>query len=68
MTVVPIFVLLCGVGFCSFVSYNLVRMPALAPFAETLGAGTGHGGVHRRRFDHDGHSSEAPRLARYPTW
>ena len=39
MTVVPIFVLLCGVGFCSFVSYNLVRMPALAPFAETLGAG-----------------------------
>ena len=39
MTVTPIFVLLCGVGFCSFVSYNLVRMPALAPFAETLGAG-----------------------------
>ena len=39
MTVVPIFVLLCGVGFCSFVSYNLVRMPALAPFAESLGAG-----------------------------
>ena len=39
MTVIPIFVLLCGVGFCSFVSYNLVRMPALAPFAETLGAG-----------------------------
>ena len=39
MTAIPIFVLLCGVGFCSFVSYNLVRMPALAPFAETLGAG-----------------------------
>ena len=39
MTVVPIFLLLCGVGFCSFVSYNLVRMPALAPFAESLGAG-----------------------------
>ena len=39
MTVTPIFVLLSGVGFCSFVSYNLVRMPALAPFAETLGAG-----------------------------
>ena len=39
MTGTPIFVLLCGVGFCSFVSYNLVRMPALAPFAETLGAG-----------------------------
>ncbi len=39
MTVIPTFVLLCGVGFCSFVSYNLVRMPALAPFAETFGAG-----------------------------
>ena len=39
MTVTPIFVLLCGVGFCSFVSYNLVRMPALAPFAESFGAG-----------------------------
>jgi MFS family permease len=32
------FVLLCGVGFLSFVSYNLVRTPALAPFAESLGA------------------------------
>lgn len=39
MNVTPIFGLLCGVGFCSFVSYNLVRMPALAPFAESLGAG-----------------------------
>ena len=39
MTITPVFVLLCGVGFCSFVSYNLVRMPALAPFAESLGAG-----------------------------
>jgi len=39
MTVTPIFVLLCGLGFCSFVSYNLVRMPVLAPFAETFGAG-----------------------------
>ncbi|MYA27941.1 MAG: MFS transporter, partial [Nitrospira sp. SB0666_bin_27] len=39
MSVSPIFVLLCGVGFSSFVSYNLVRMPALAPFAESLGAG-----------------------------
>lgn len=39
MNVTPIFVLLCGVGFCSFVSYNLVRMPALAPFAESFGAG-----------------------------
>ena len=35
----PVFVLLCAVGFCSFVSYNLVRVPVLAPFAETLGAG-----------------------------
>lgn len=33
------FILLCGVGFFSFASYNLVRMPALAPFAESLGAG-----------------------------
>ena len=35
----PVFLILCGVGFCSFLSYNLVRMPALAPFAESLGAG-----------------------------
>ncbi len=34
-----VFVLLCAVGCCSFISYNLVRMPALAPFAESLGAG-----------------------------
>ncbi len=33
------FILLCGVGFLSFVSYNLVRTPTLAPFAESLGAG-----------------------------
>lgn len=39
MTGDPIFVLLCGVGFCAFVSYNLVRMPALAPFAASFGAG-----------------------------
>ncbi len=39
MTVVPAFLLLCVVGFCGFVSYNVVRMPALASFAETLGAG-----------------------------
>lgn len=39
MSPTPVFLLLCGVGFCSFMSYNLVRMPALAPFAETLGAG-----------------------------
>ncbi|MDT7043988.1 MFS transporter [Candidatus Nitronereus thalassa] len=35
----PVFLILCGVGLCSFMSYNLVRMPALAPFAESLGAG-----------------------------
>ncbi|NKB80823.1 MAG: MFS transporter [Nitrospirales bacterium] len=33
-----LFVVLCGVGFLSFISYNLVRMPALAPFTESLGA------------------------------
>lgn len=32
------FLLLCGIGVCSFLSYNLVRMPALALFAESLGA------------------------------
>lgn len=35
----PVFLILCAVGLCSFMSYNLVRMPALAPFAESLGAG-----------------------------
>ncbi len=39
MTIIPSFVLLCLVGLCGFVSYNMVRMPALASFAETLGAG-----------------------------
>ena len=39
MILTPVFWLLCGVGCCSFISYNLVRMPALAPFAESLGAG-----------------------------
>ena len=39
MTIVPAFLLLCVVGFCGFISYNVVRMPALASFAETLGAG-----------------------------
>lgn len=34
-----VFFLLCGVGFLAFASYNLVRMPALAPFAQSLGAG-----------------------------
>ncbi len=39
MTIVPAFLLLCVVGCCGFISYNIVRMPALASFAETLGAG-----------------------------
>lgn len=33
------FVLLCGVGILCFISYNLVRMPVLALFAQSLGAG-----------------------------
>ncbi len=33
------FILLCGIGFLCFISYNLVRMPVLALFAESLGAG-----------------------------
>lgn len=33
------FLLLCSIGVCCFISYNLVRMPVLALFAESLGAG-----------------------------
>jgi MFS transporter, DHA1 family, multidrug resistance protein len=33
------FALLCGVGVFCFISYNLVRMPVLALFAQHLGAG-----------------------------
>ena len=33
------FILLCGIGVCCFISYNLVRMPVLALFAQSLGAG-----------------------------
>lgn len=33
------FLLLCGTGLLCFMSYNLVRMPVLALFAESLGAG-----------------------------
>ena len=33
------FVLLCGIGIFCFISYNLVRMPVLALFAQSLGAG-----------------------------
>ena len=32
------FVLLSSVGFCCFISYDLVRRPALSLFAESLGA------------------------------
>lgn len=39
MTSVVIFPLFCAVGFVCFISYNLVRMPALSLFAESLGAG-----------------------------
>jgi len=33
------FALLCGVGLFAFISYNLVRMPVLSLFAQSLGAG-----------------------------
>ena len=33
------FLLLCSIGVFCFISYNLVRMPVLALFAESLGAG-----------------------------
>jgi MFS family permease len=33
------FILLCAVGVACFISYNLVRMPVLALFAQSLGAG-----------------------------
>ena len=33
------FILLCAVGAACFISYNLVRMPVLALFAQSLGAG-----------------------------
>lgn len=33
------FVLLCGIGMFCFISYNLVRMPVLSLFAQSLGAG-----------------------------
>ena len=39
MTRTRSFVLLCGVGIFCFISYNLVRMPVLALFAQSLGAG-----------------------------
>lgn len=39
------FITLCAAGFVCFLSYNQVRMPALALFAESLGAGTAAVGV-----------------------
>ncbi|MFM8552732.1 MAG: MFS transporter [Nitrospiraceae bacterium] len=39
MTQAKSFLLLCWVGTCCFLSYNLVRMPVLALFAQSLGAG-----------------------------
>ena len=38
MTTSRSFVLICTVGIFCFISYNMVRMPALALFAESLGA------------------------------
>ena len=39
MTLSRKFILTCTLGMFGFLSYNLVRMPALALFAESLGAG-----------------------------
>ncbi len=33
------FALLCGIGLFAFISYNLVRMPVLSLYAQSLGAG-----------------------------
>ncbi len=38
MTTSRSFMLICTVGMFSFISYNMVRMPALSLFAESLGA------------------------------
>jgi len=39
MTSTRSFVLICAVGIFCFISYNMVRMPVLSLFAESLGAG-----------------------------
>jgi MFS family permease len=39
MTTSRSFILLCTIGVFCFISYNMVRMPVLALFAESLGAG-----------------------------
>jgi hypothetical protein len=38
MTTARSFTLLCTIGVFCFISYNMVRMPVLALFAESLGA------------------------------
>ena len=38
MTTSRSFLLVCAVGIFSFISYNMVRMPVLSLFAESLGA------------------------------
>lgn len=45
MTTARSFALLCLIGMFCFISYNLVRMPVLALFAESLGAGPERIGV-----------------------
>lgn len=45
MTTARSFALLCLIGTFCFISYNLVRMPVLALFAESLGAGPERIGV-----------------------
>jgi DHA1 family multidrug resistance protein-like MFS transporter len=39
MTISGSFTLLCAIGVFCFISYNMVRMPVLALFAQSLGAG-----------------------------
>ena len=39
MTTARSFLLICTVGIFCFISYNMVRMPVLSLFAESLGAG-----------------------------
>ena len=45
MTTSRSFALLCTIGVLCFISYNMVRMPVLALFAESLGAGPERIGV-----------------------
>jgi MFS family permease len=45
MTPLHSYILLCAIGMFCFISYNLVRMPVLSLFAESLGAGTAEVGL-----------------------